>query len=136
MSHWKKFESNVLKKVKTDLLSVALHEMGLGIDTNIKSIRNSWGRDDVDAGLVDKNGNKLSLGFKLNSNGDDTSSLELTGDFYSTGLSETGFMDKLSQTYKKHEVMKQLEDSRWQFDEKDITTDADGNIVIDAYIFA
>lgn len=134
MSHWKKFNSNVLENTNKDLLQVALKEMDLTMDTSINSIRNTWGNETVDAGLV-KNGSPISLGFNFTKNEEGVEQLELTGDFYSTGLNERGFIDKLAQVYQKHNIVDKCEQQGWSIDEINVD-DTTGEIVIEAYQWA
>jgi hypothetical protein len=129
MSHWRKFESNVLTDTKEDLLGKALAEMGVELDTSIKSIRNTWGNDSVDMGFR-KDGRAISLGLRY-VNTEAGKKVELTGDFYGTGLNEQGFIDKLAQVYQKHNIIEKLEEQGWQIDE--IGTDENGQVFIDAY---
>lgn len=128
MSHWKTFKSEVLTNTKEDLLRTALSEIGVGLDTERKEIQNTWGREDVDMAFS-VNGRGIALGLKQV--GD---KMELRGDFYGTGLKESEFMDKLTQVYQKHSIVDKLETTGWTVE--DITTDAEGNFVIDAYQYA
>lgn len=132
MSHWKKFESNVLENVEESLLEKALSEMGLQMDRNITNITNSWGNETVSAGLV-KNGRAIPLGFNFVES-DGKVKLELSGDFYQTGLNEEGFIDLLAQTYQKYNVEDKLGANGYNIDE--ILQDSEGNIVIEAYQWA
>lgn len=127
MSHWKKFESNVLQDTKRDLLERALGEMGVQLDENIKSIRNTWGNEKVDAGLR-KDGRAIALGinFKMV---DGKEQIELTGDFYGTGLNERGFIDRLAQVYQKHNVINKLEEAGWDLDT--LQTNSNGELVLE-----
>jgi hypothetical protein len=65
---------------------------------------------------------------------DGKETIELRGDFYSTGLNEQGFIDKLSQVYQKENIVSKVNDAGWTVDST--TTDANGNIVIEAYQYA
>jgi hypothetical protein len=107
--------------------------MGLGLDEHTKSIRNTWGRSDVDAALT-KNGQVLSLGFKFTKSASGAEAIELVGDFYSTGVNESTFMDNLSQIYQKHNIIEKCEDQGWIVD--DVLTDKEGLIHVQAHQLA
>lgn len=132
MSHWKKFSSNVLEDINKDLLQKATADLGVSFDEKIKSIRNTWGNEQVSAGLK-KNGQAIPLGFNFKlRNG--KLALELSGDFYSTGLNERTFMDDLSQAYQKHKTVNALEQQGYIIDMNEIN--AKGEVVIEAYQWA
>lgn len=121
MSHWKKFSSNVLANVDKGILAKAVKDLGVEMDESIISIRNTWGNETVDAGLT-KDGKAIALGFNFKDNEGKTE-LELSGDFYGTGLNEEEFIDKLSQAYQKHNAIEKLEAEGWsvnsvEFNEK------------------
>jgi hypothetical protein len=136
MSHWKKFESNVLKSVKRDTLGKALADMStqlrsvIGLDYSTTRISNTWGKETVTAAFT-VNGKVIALGANLSPNADGTEALQVSGDFYGTGLNENGFVDKLAQSYKKVDIIEQVEEQGWTIDE--INFDAKGEVVIDAY---
>lgn len=127
MSHWRSHESDVLKDINKGMLATACKEIGVEMDETIKSISNAYGKSKVDAGIK-FNGKAVSIGFLFKENNGKTE-LQLTGDFYATGLSESNFMDKLSQQYMKLHAVKSIEDDgTWLID--NITTDVNGDVVI------
>lgn len=129
MSHWKTFTNDALTNTKVDLLAKALKEMGVDLDTSIKSIRNTWGHEEVDMGFKVK-GQAIALGFKQVGN-----KLELKGDFYGTGLREADFMDRVSQIYTKEDIINKINtQSNYTIDS--MTTNANGEIEILAYTYA
>lgn len=132
MSHWKKFESKVLENVNKDILARAVAEMNLKLDPRIKTIQNTWGNESVDAGLV-KNGKAIALGFNYK-DVDGALKLELSGDFYATGLVESQFMDKLAQLYQKNNAIDKLEEQGWTMDTVEVNDK--GEIVLEAYQWA
>lgn len=132
MSHWKKFESNVLQNTKKDLLATALAEMGLGVNFNSKSIRNGYGHETVDAVII-KDGKELSLGFNFPMVAD-IEQLEVSGDFWATGVNEKTFMDSMSQIYQKHNLVDRLTSNGWAIEE--IKTNEQNEIEIEAYRYA
>ena len=111
MSHWKKFTTNVLEDINKTLLAKATADLGVSFDEKITSIKNTWGRETVSAGLV-KNGYPIALGFNFKERNNKTA-LELSGDFYATGLDERTFIDKLAQAYQKHNAVEKLEEQGW-----------------------
>lgn len=132
MSHWRKYQSEVLTNTKIDLLSKSLLEMGVTLDTSIKSIKNTWGQETVDMGFK-VGGKAIALGLK-ESVVDGNKKLELTGDFYGTGLNEAQFIDKLSQIYQKENIINKLETSGWTVES--VETNELGEIVVNAYEYA
>lgn len=129
MSHWRTYSNDVLVDTVDKHLVSALEEMGLGINENIKSVRNTWGNAEVDFALT-KNGVPISIGFKRIQEKNGTK-LELRGDFYATGLNESVFMDQLSQKYQKNDIICKLTDNRWTIE--NCVTNEEGEIIIDAY---
>lgn len=114
MSQWVKHHSPILVNVNKTHLEKAMAELGLTLDNNCNTIRNSWGRASVDAG-ISRNGQALSLGLRyVEQNGN--TALELEGDFYMTGLSGTSFMNELSQQYTKVRAVQALENDRWDIE--------------------
>lgn len=140
MSHWRKFNSNVLEDINKDLLHKAMQEMkgyngevaNLDFNESITSIRNTWGHEAVSAGLT-KNGTPIALGFNFTEKGGKTG-VELSGDFYSTGLDERSFIDSLAQLYQKHHAVEAFEDQGWDVDE--IKETSNGEIEVYAYQWA
>lgn len=131
MSHWKKFESSVLDNVKMSILEKATKELGVEMSFDIKSIKNAWGQEEVSCGLV-KDGRPIALGYNFTEK-DGKVSLELSGDFYSTGLDERTYIDRLAQEYKKHDTMEILNDQGWTIDS--MTMDENGEYQIEAYSY-
>ena len=132
MSHWKKFSSNVLEDVNKEILAKATADLGVGFDESITSIRNSWGNEAVSAGLT-RNGKAIALGFNFKQRNGKTA-LELSGDFFNTGLDERTFIDRLSQAYQKHKSIQALEQQGWIIDMTQ--TNAKGEVVLEAYQWA
>ena len=129
MSHWRKHQSNVLSNVQDDILRTALAALGLGMDFNINQIKNTWGKETVDAALT-RGGEALTLGFNFGKE-IGARSLELTGDFYRTGLREDLFIDSLAQQYMKVKTEQALVNELWTTESCKV--DEDNNIVIEAY---
>lgn len=128
MSHWKTFTNDALKDTDMDILTRALEQMNVQLDTNIKSISNPWGKEAVDMGFS-TNGKVVPLGFKQTDG-----NLELRGDFYSTGLREDTFMNELSQLYTKEKIVKQLEEARYTIESIELNAQSEYEIL--AYTYA
>lgn len=109
--------------------------MGVELDENIKSIRNPWGYEEVDMGFK-KNGKEIALGFKEVENKDGSKTLVLKGDFYSTGLQEKDFIDRVSQAYTKNDIVDKIENRTSYTIEGTPTMNENGEIEILAYTFA
>lgn len=103
MSEWRKYENNFFKNIDIPTLEKAVKSLGLGIDTNVKEVRNYYGSSPVDLAFV-KNNHVLSIGLKFEQDGN----VALHGDFYATGIQETDFIDKLSQQYSKEMIVDKL----------------------------
>ena len=53
MSVWVKINNDVFgKNVNEKMLEAALQDLGIGLNKSVKSIRNSWGHETVDAALT------------------------------------------------------------------------------------
>lgn len=132
MSHWKKFEAEVLKDINMEILERAASDLNVAMDKEIRSIKNTWGFEKVDAGLM-VGGKPIALGFNFKTV-DGKTELELSGDFYGTGLDERTFIDKLAQAYQKHNAIEKLEEQGWNVDS--VEFNSSGEIEIEAYQWA
>lgn len=128
MSHITTYQSDVLKNCKKGLLLKAVKDLGLELDFNIKSIKNTWIHDNVDAGFI-KNGKPIALGIKINKDGKNTK-IKVSGDFYGTGIEEKSFIDNLSQLYKKHDVIYQCKKQGWTVNADDININKKTNDIV------
>ena len=128
MSHWVAKQTEVLKDVNEALLGKALSAMGLGLNTKGGNIANVWGSEQVDY-IVTRNGSNTTLGFVRDGN-----SLVLKGDFFSTGVNESTFMDTLSQSYQGEKTLDFFNRTGWivELDE----TNAESERVVEAYQYA
>ena len=129
MSHWKTFTNDALTNTNVGLLGKALKEMGVDLDTSIKSIKNTWGYEEVDMGFK-KDGKTIALGFKQVGQ-----KLELKGDFYGTGLRESDFMDRVCQVYTKEDIINKI-NTQTQYTVDSMQTNENGDIEILAYCYA
>lgn len=128
MSHITTYQSDVLKNCKKGLLLKAVKDLGLELDFNIKSIKNTWIHDTVDAGFI-KDGKAIALGLKINKEGKHKN-IKVIGDFFGTGIEEKSFIDKLSQSYKKHDVIYQCKKQGWTVNADDINIEKKTNNII------
>ena len=103
LSHWRTYNAKVLEDINMSTLEKSVADMGLSLDTSIKNVANSYGRDAVDAGLK-KDTQTLALGFQFTETKGKIA-LSLRGDFWGTGLNESQFMDKLAQHYQKNKAI-------------------------------
>ena len=136
MSHWNTFknQNSALENTNMDLLHKAIAEMGVQLDTSIKEITNPWGKEAVDMGLK-RDGRALALGFRrVQVNGKTT--LELRGDFYSTGLREDTFIDRLSQIYTKEDIINRIQHNSSYMIESQTYNEKTGEYEIIAYQYA
>lgn len=130
MSHWRKYQAEVLKDVDKDILKKALANMGLEMDESIKVVDNAYGSDKVDA-AIKKNGKVIPIGFQFQEGEDGNTRVDVTGDFHGTGLNENTFVDELSQEYQKENVIEQCESQGWVVDE--VNVNENGEIEIEAF---
>lgn len=132
MSIWKKLESKILESnVNERLLREALGDLNISLDTKIKTIRNSYGEDSVDAGFV-YNKRPVSLGIRYNKN----KGIELIGDIFNTGLGrdgkQEGLLNKIAQSYQKRHIINRLETNGWTVESIEVKEE---KIIIDAVQF-
>ena len=128
MSIWKKINNDVFgKNVNEKMLEAALADLGIGLDKNTHSIRNSWGTDTCDAALT-KNGKITSMGIRWTKN----KGLELVGDTFNCnfgfGIRDKGqetLMDKIAQAYQVRYVKYQMQLNNWQVESQ---TDVNGKV--------
>lgn len=116
MSHWMKFQNNVLKDTNMELLEKAVANLGLGLNHETKTIKNAYGTDKVDMALT-KNGQVISLGFKMNKEG----VLELVGDQWNTGVNQKTILNQIAQQYNKENIVQKIKKTS-QYSIADITT--------------
>ena len=128
MSIWKQVKSEVLNKnVNEKMFEAALKDLGIGLDRNVKSIRNSYGSDTCDAALT-KDGRVTSMGIRwTNKKG-----IELVGDTFNCnfgfGIRDKGqeqLMNKIAQAYQARHIKKQMQLNNWIVES---TTEVNGKI--------
>ena len=128
MSHLTTYNSKVLVNCKKSLLIKAAKDLGLELDYNIKLIKNTWITESVDAGFR-QNGESIAIGLKFNKEGRKTVA-QVAGDFYGTGIDEKSFINRLSQAYKKQDVIYQCKEQGWTINKEDVTIDSKTNEIV------
>ena len=114
-----------------DLFSKSFKEFDITLDHSVKTIQNYYGDDTVDAAFKVK-GKLVSLGINFTDKG----GVELVGDIYGTGLGRDGgqetLMNKIAQTYQKHNIKKVLDENGWTIENEVVNN---GKIEIEVYQF-
>ena len=121
MSVWKSVKNDVLgSNVNEKMLKAALEDLGIGLDTTVHNIRNSWGSDSCDAALT-KNGKVTSMGIKWTAK----KGIELVGDTFNCnfgfGIRDKGqetLMDKIAQAYQVRYVKYQMQLNNWTVEQQ------------------
>ena len=121
MSVWKKVENNVLgKNVNEKMLEAALADLGITLNKQTKTIRNTWGSDTCDAALV-ANGKVTSMGIRWTKN----KGVELVGDTFNCnfgfGIGDKGqqqLADKIAQAYQVRWVKYQMQLNNWSIEQQ------------------
>lgn len=134
MSHLTVYKSKVLTNTNPIILEKALKDLNIELDSNIKRVANSFITENVDAGFVINN-KPVSLGIKyIVDEKTGNQEVTITGDFWRTGVDQGNFINKLSQLYKKYDVIEKCEQQGWNVSYDDIVVDAETDeIVIQAY---
>ena len=120
MSVWKQVKSDVLgKNVNEKMLIAALKDLGIGINKDIKTIRNSWGQDTCDFVLT--NGNKVTaVGMRWTKG----KGIELVGDTFCCGFQGVGdkgqeaLMNKIAQAYQVRHIKHQMQLNNWTVEQQ------------------
>lgn len=121
MSIWQTVKNDVLgKNVSEKMLEAALNDLGIGLNKNIKTIRNSWGHDTCDAALT-KDGKTTSMGIRWTKN----KGIELVGDTFNChfghGIGDKGqqqLTDKIAQAYQVRFIKYQMQINNWNVEKQ------------------
>ena len=115
MSVWKQVKSDVLgKNVNERMLVQALADLGIGINKEIKTIRNSWGHDTCDFVLTNK-GKATAVGMRWTKG----KGVELVGDTFCSGfkgINDKGqeqLMNMIAQAYQVRHIKQQMQLNNW-----------------------
>jgi len=134
MSCWRKCSAQI-KNADLAILKEAAKKAGLTVNESIKRVGTSYGGYDSNSSKVDGafvyQGRQLQLGFILN--GED-GCLEVVGDFWNTPFSSELFIGTLGQLYREVQIQQQVEMFGYTIDS--VTTNAEGDTVIEAYAWA
>lgn len=131
MSVWKSVKNNNMdQNVKMEMLEKGLANMGVTLDYNTKTIKNSYGSETCTAAFV-MNGRVLSLGINQDAKG----GISLVGDTWGTGLGGDGkqeaLMNRIAQQYSSELYQDILNTKGFTLDT--VETTADGKIKIKAF---
>jgi hypothetical protein len=115
MSVWKQVKSDVLgKNVNERMLVQALNDLGIGINKDVKTIRNSWGHDTCDFVLTNK-GKLTAVGMRWTKG----KGIELVGDTFCCGFEgindkgQEALMNKIAQAYQVRHIKQQMQLNNW-----------------------
>jgi hypothetical protein len=135
MSQWVKATSKVVEDVDMNILETAFAKMKLKMDNSVKSISNSWGKDEVDCGIRDTSNNDrlLDIGMKFNTRSGMTS-MEVRGDFYFTKFrDQQQFIDQLSQNYQVANVEDKAMLNGYELESQEVLENGSVEMVLFAY---
>lgn len=122
MSHWSSYKIKI-DHIKASILERACQDLGVGLNSSLKQVRSDRGNAAVDGVLYNIDSKRvLPLGLKYQ-NQDAT--LEVVGDFYQTGLSESTFLTQLLQSYRKYQILDMARLQGWE-----PVMDSDGNLAL------
>ena len=134
MSCWRKCSAQI-KNADLAILKEAAKKAGLAVNESVKKVATSYGSYDSNSAKVDgafiKKGHQLQLGFVLNG---ENGCLEIVGDFWQSGLDSESFIGTLGQLYREVQIQQQVE--MFGYTVESITTNAEGDTVIQAYAWA
>lgn len=136
MSHLTTFKNEALKNTNKEMLKKSIEEIdGLTLDFNRKTVVNTWINESVDAG-INYNGKEIAVGlrFSTDDNGDEVCTV--AGDFYGTGLRQEDLTNKIAQVYTKNNIIDKCSQANWYLEEGSLTTDEEGNIVMEFFQYA
>lgn len=134
MSCWRTYTCDVLKGVNRAVVEEALKKMGLGLNTENKTVYGSYeNRTSAVDGVLTRGGQDISMGVIFD---DGTGHLQLVGDFYGTGLNAGTFQDELSRAYQRINIETQAELNGWTVDEATVEESADGSVEMEIYCYA
>lgn len=135
MSHLTTFKNNALVNTNRELLTKALAEKGIVLDEVNNTIKNTWINEKVDAAIIYE-GKRIAVGLNFVTNAEGEEEVVVAGDFYGTGLKQEELTNQIAQAYQKHNVISQCQAQGWFVEDNAITTNAKGEIEINAYRFA
>lgn len=134
MSHLTTFKNNSLINTKRDALQVAVAEIGLELDYNHKTVKNTWINESVD-GCFKKDGKYIAVGVRFSTNAEGQEEVTVAGDFYGTGLNQREITDRIAQVYQKNRIIDLCQESRWSLD-GDVVTKENGDMEMTFFRYA
>lgn len=136
MSHLTTFKNNALQNTNKEMLQKSVAEIkDLELDLNIKNIRNTWISESVDAGFIYR-GEPIAVGLRFSTDDEGNESCVVAGDFYGTGLRQEEITNKIAQIYTKNNFIDKCMKANWFLENENVTTDENGNMVLDFYRYA
>lgn len=135
MSHLTNYTNNSLINTNKETLGKSLNELGIELDYENRTIKNQWINEQVDAAMIYK-GKRIAVGINFTANAEGKEEITVSGDFYGTGLDQKEITNLIAQTYQKNDIVNKCRAQRWYVDEKNISTNEEGEIVIQAHRFA
>ena len=132
MSCWRTYQCDTLKNVNKNWIIEALKELGVHVDQNKKIVRGSYENRNAQVdGVFSYDGKNTDLGIIFNGK---NNKVEIIGDFWGSGLDSMTFVDDLARQYLKIQTENQLRMAGYIV--QDVTTDANGDIVMEAVAYA
>lgn len=116
MSHLSTFKNETLKNVEKEMLEKSLAELGLSLDYNDKHFENTWIQDTVNYGTFRYHGKKIAAGINMVKDEKGDTRVEISGDFYGTGIDDSEIMNAIAQVYQKNDIVKRVTNARWSVD--------------------
>lgn len=135
MSHLTTFSNNSLINTNKETLGKSLAELGIVLDYENRTIKNTWINEQVDAAIVYE-GKRIAVGLNFTTNAAGKEEVIVAGDFYGTGLNQETLTNQIAQVYQKNDIINKCKAQRWYVDEKNVTTNEAGEFVIQAHRFA
>lgn len=135
MSHLTTFSNNSLTNTNKETLSKSLAELGILLDYEDRTIKNTWINEQVDAAIIYKN-KRIAVGLNFVVNAEGKEEVIVAGDFYGTGLNQETLTNQIAQVYQKNDIVNKCRSQRWHVDESSIRTNEAGEFVIQASRFA
>ncbi len=132
MSCWRTYQCDTLKNVNKNWIIEALEELGVHVDQNKKIVRGRYENRNAQVdGVFSYDGKNTDLGIIFNGK---NNKVEIIGDFWGSGLDSMTFVDDLARQYLKIQTENQLRMAGYIV--QDVTTDANGDIVMEAVAYA
>lgn len=118
MSQWVKAKMGKLVNTENDVLEKAFNRMSYTMDNEIKKIKNSFGKSDVDCGLRKIDTGELStIGLSYGVDEKNNKTISVSGDFYFTKYKDVNdFIADLNKNYQIENIIKKAQKNGYQVD--------------------